>query len=81
MKRPLVAMSLVLLCSCSEEPLPPDPDLTVGQDGQVVDLESPDLALPDQSLPDQSPPDLLLPDLPPPTCTDKIKNGAETDVD
>ena len=45
------------------------------------DLLAPDLPSPDLPVPDLPVPDLLIPDLPPPTCTDAVKNGDETDVD
>ncbi len=52
----------------------------------IPDQLIPDQALPDQLIPDQAIPDLLVPDqqapdFPLPTCTDKMQNGAETDVD
>ena len=37
--------------------------------------------MPDLYVPDQLVPDMMLPDMPTPTCTDKVKNGLETDVD
>lgn len=50
-------------------------------DQQQIDQARPDQALPDQTLPDQALPDQTPPDLPLPSCTDGIKNGAETGVD
>ena len=47
----------------------------------VPDLLVPDLLVPDLLVPDQLVPDQLVPDMPLPTCTDGVKNGAETDVD
>jgi hypothetical protein len=61
------------------------PDMTL-PDLVQPDLVQPDLVQPDQLQPDQTQPDLLIPDLVPPdmtlpSCTDKVKNGTETDVD
>ena len=50
-------------------------------EAQVPDLSAPDLPLPDIQVPDQLLPDILSPDMPWPTCTDKSRNGTETDID
>ena len=86
----LLICTAVILAACDDEnpPAAPDqalPDGPVQQDGSAdapaPDVALPDQKLPDQKLPDQLVPDMLIPDLPPPSCTDKMKNGSETDVD
>ena len=72
----LLALAMVL-GGCDTEEVGPQPDSAVSADGSL-DSSVPD---PDLTVPDLLVPDLLVPDLPPPTCTDKIKNGAETDMD
>ena len=56
------------------------PDLAT-PDQATPDLPAADLAPPDMQPMDLLIPDLIPPDMPPPTCTDKKKNGQETDVD
>ncbi len=62
-------LTMVVLCfwlaGCDEETAPPGPDA----DSWAMALDS------------STPPDMTPPDQPLPTCTDKSKNGAETDVD
>ena len=78
---PFTFLALLLVAGCSDDgggsALPDQ-----GVDQTVTDLAGKDLALPDQLAPDQLAPDLLAPDLTsPPTCTDKLQNGDESDVD
>ena len=60
-------LSLMLVPGCDEEQPPAsDSGVEASVDQAYVDVDQPDTAQPD---------------LPPPTCTDKKLNGAETDVD
>ena len=83
--------SLLLLCclilslaGCSDETATPPVDSgqdTLKPDAPMPDAPQPDQELPDAAVPDQALPDAPVPDLPAPTCSDKLKNGAETDID
>jgi len=50
-------------------------------DQLLPDAPVPDLPVPDMLVPDQAVPDAPIPDQALPTCSDKLKNGTETDVD
>jgi len=86
---PIILVSTLLLWACDErdpaETLPDGPladgVVDISTDRSSPDMASPDLASPDVASPDLAAPDLVVPDLPAPTCTDKVKNGNETDVD
>ncbi len=76
--RAKLAASLVVVLSlagCSDDTTP-SVDAGTGPDTSAVDLAAVDTVTPDSLTPDKA-----IPDLPPPTCTDGVKNGAETDTD
>ena len=90
----LCVLGLALAAGCDDEVssspdqgAPPqetgatDSAVDSGKDSAPPDQGQPDMPAPDQLLPDLLVPDLLVPDMPLPSCTDKLKNGDETDVD
>ena len=84
----MLGAAALALAGCSDPVTPPAQDAAADTalDVMAVDTTSPDTVSPDTMSPDTISPDTISPDTmspdgPLPTCTDKVKNGAETDVD
>ena len=82
-RSPVLVTALILVlsaCGCNGDSGDTDtgPVQDQGPDGSAVQDLTADSQTPDSMTPDMITPDQAIPDLPPPSCTDKVKNGDET---